>query len=159
MAYNKVLYGNQVLVDLTSDTVTASTLLFGVTAHNKSGTVITGTLFSGYPNKVTILSVSAPVSVNKKEKNLVTYKGKTLINLTSDTVTPETLLYGYRCHKKDGTVIDGTFLKGYPSTYTFTNYILDSNGNNVLDSNGNPIQEQVIYKRSISGNNVIYTKS
>lgn len=39
---NKVIYGNTVLLDLTSDTVTASDLLKDVTAHDKSGAVITG---------------------------------------------------------------------------------------------------------------------
>ena len=43
MAVNKVVYGNTVLVDLTSDTVTADKLYSGVTAHAKDGTVVTGT--------------------------------------------------------------------------------------------------------------------
>lgn len=42
MANSKVIFGNEVLIDLTSDTVTASDLLSGVTAHDKSGDVITG---------------------------------------------------------------------------------------------------------------------
>ena len=41
--YNKVIYGGNVLIDLTADTVTASDLKSGVTAHDKSGAVITGT--------------------------------------------------------------------------------------------------------------------
>lgn len=40
---NKVVYGGKVLVDLTSDTVTAGDLAKGVTAHDKSGATITGT--------------------------------------------------------------------------------------------------------------------
>lgn len=40
---NKVVYGITVLVDLTSDTVTESTLAKGVTAHDKTGASITGT--------------------------------------------------------------------------------------------------------------------
>ena len=39
---NKVAYGNQVLIDLTSDTVAANKLLSGYTAHDKSGAPITG---------------------------------------------------------------------------------------------------------------------
>ena len=42
MAINKVVYGGQTLIDLTSDTVDASKLLKGATAHDKSGAVITG---------------------------------------------------------------------------------------------------------------------
>ena len=40
---NKVIYGNTVLIDLTSDDITASDLLSGKTAHDKSGAAITGT--------------------------------------------------------------------------------------------------------------------
>lgn len=40
---NKVVYGNRTLIDLTSDTVTEDKILSGFTAHDKSGTIITGT--------------------------------------------------------------------------------------------------------------------
>ena len=40
---NKVIYGGNVLLDLTGDTVTASDLAYGVKAHDNSGTQITGT--------------------------------------------------------------------------------------------------------------------
>ena len=43
MAINKVIYGGTTLIDLTGDTVTASDLAYGVKAHDKSGTQITGT--------------------------------------------------------------------------------------------------------------------
>lgn len=39
---NKVIFGSDVLIDLTTDTVTAESLLEGKTAHDKSGAVITG---------------------------------------------------------------------------------------------------------------------
>lgn len=42
MGINKVIYGSTVLIDLTDDTVTASDILSGKTAHDHSGTVITG---------------------------------------------------------------------------------------------------------------------
>ena len=41
---NKVEYGGQTLIDLTADTVTPATLARGVTAHDKSGNMITGTM-------------------------------------------------------------------------------------------------------------------
>lgn len=40
---NKVIYGGNTLIDLTGDTITASDLAYGVTAHDKSGVQITGT--------------------------------------------------------------------------------------------------------------------
>ena len=42
MAINKVIFGNETLIDLTSDTVDAAHLLTGKTAHDKSGAVING---------------------------------------------------------------------------------------------------------------------
>lgn len=42
MAINKVIYGGNTLIDLTGDTVTVNDLAYGVTAHDKSGAVITG---------------------------------------------------------------------------------------------------------------------
>lgn len=40
---NKVIYGEDVLIDLTGDSVTPADLAKGVTAHDKSGAQITGT--------------------------------------------------------------------------------------------------------------------
>jgi len=40
---NKVIFGNDTLIDLTSDTITAADLANGVTAHDASGAPITGT--------------------------------------------------------------------------------------------------------------------
>lgn len=43
MAISKVVYGSNVLIDLTTDTVVENKLLSGYTAHKADGTVITGT--------------------------------------------------------------------------------------------------------------------
>ena len=43
MAKNKIIYDGNVLIDLTGDTVTEGDLAYGITAHDKSGVVITGT--------------------------------------------------------------------------------------------------------------------
>lgn len=44
---NKVVYGGVTIIDLTSDTVTADTLLVGITAHDASGTPLVGTASGG----------------------------------------------------------------------------------------------------------------
>ena len=44
MPVNKVIYGGTTLIDLTADTVNHSTLLSGVTAHDKRGNMIIGTI-------------------------------------------------------------------------------------------------------------------
>lgn len=43
MAYNKVIYGGKTLIDLSSDTISADKLLKDLTAHDKTGELITGT--------------------------------------------------------------------------------------------------------------------
>lgn len=43
MAKNKIIFDGNVLIDLTADTVTSADLAKGVTAHDKSGAIITGT--------------------------------------------------------------------------------------------------------------------
>ena len=42
MGKNKIIYGGNVLIDLTADTVSADKLLSGITAHDKSGEIIEG---------------------------------------------------------------------------------------------------------------------
>lgn len=46
---NQVIVNGETILDLTNDTVTASDLAKGVTAHDKSGTAITGTVEVGHP--------------------------------------------------------------------------------------------------------------
>lgn len=41
---NKVVFGNETLIDLSSDTIAAGDILSGVTAHDASGAPITGTI-------------------------------------------------------------------------------------------------------------------
>ena len=43
MAISKVIFGSEILIDLTGDTVTADKLAQGITAHGKDGEPITGT--------------------------------------------------------------------------------------------------------------------
>ena len=58
MAFSKITVNGTTNMDLTSDTVTAASLLSGYTAHDASGTQITGTLsFVTYHT-----STSAPTS-------------------------------------------------------------------------------------------------
>ena len=42
MGINKIQYGDNILIDLTNDTVSAAKILSGYTAHDKSGELITG---------------------------------------------------------------------------------------------------------------------
>lgn len=64
----------------------------------------------------------------------VVYSGRTLIDLTEDTITEETLLRGYTAHKADGTKIVGTAFKDYPSRYSFLDTLQDSRGGRYCSS-------------------------
>ena len=55
MAISKVVYGNQTLIDLTADTVAASKMLLGRTAHGANGESITGTMKWRYAIQETLL--------------------------------------------------------------------------------------------------------
>lgn len=77
MAINKVEYGGNTLIDLTSDSVTSESLLSGVTAHDKSGNPITGTFDSDkYLEKtgdasnttVTFTQATNRANISSKEK-------------------------------------------------------------------------------------------
>lgn len=159
LAYNKVIYNKKTLIDLTGDTVAANTMLTGTTAHNKAGTKITGTLFGGYPNEVKIpVSGVVPTTSTTKEKNIVKFNKKTLIDLSADTVNEYSLLYGYKCHSKAGNVIGGKFLSGYPSEASFSDSIQDSSGNVIKDSSSNNISSRILYGKGSTANNIITYK-
>ena len=72
MEVNKVVYGGEPLIDLTSDSVTEDTLLEGETAHDKSGAKITGKAVVGN-GKLTV-------------KNNGTTVGEFTANQTTDTI-------------------------------------------------------------------------
>ena len=67
MAVNKVNYGGKALIDLTKDTVSESSLLSGHTAHQKDGTVITGSFLADLPAEFDI-----PDPVTDSSGNAVT---------------------------------------------------------------------------------------
>lgn len=58
MAVNQVIYNSVTLIDLTSDTITASDVKSGVTFHTKDGTSKSGTLSINH----LYVSSSAPTS-------------------------------------------------------------------------------------------------
>lgn len=79
--------------------------------------------------------------------NKIIYEGKTLIDLTNDTVTADTLLAGHKAHKADGTVITGTLLDGFPKECSVFCVLTDSEGNCILISDGFVINSRTVYKK------------
>ena len=71
MAINKVVYGNQTLVDLTQDSVEASNLLEGETAHDRSGAPVTGTAKQGH-------AIQDSSGTGVTQRNTMQFKGMTV---------------------------------------------------------------------------------
>ena len=84
MAYNKIEANGETLIDLTSDTVTADTLVSGRTAHLASGERVTGTF-----NPVTGVKGNAESTYRKGDVNLTPANiGLGNVNNTSDADKP-----------------------------------------------------------------------
>lgn len=112
MAISKVVYGNQTLIDLTSDSVTAESLLKDVTAHGRDGSLITGacTFDSDTTDADATASEILATKTAYVNKNKVTgtmpNRGA-VTGTISDKSTPYTIQSGY--HDGSGTVdIDST---------------------------------------------------
>lgn len=78
MATSKVIFGGEVLIDLTADTVTANTLLKGSTAHGANGEVINGACaFDADTSDATAVAteiLSGKTAYNKGNKVIGTMK-------------------------------------------------------------------------------------
>lgn len=82
------------------------------------------------------------MSVNK-----IVYGDRTLIDLTEDTVTEETLLKGCRAHRADGTIIIGTMLSGCPAEFIVEEEVSDSSGQDIQDETGSVVKGRIKYQR------------
>lgn len=82
------------------------------------------------------------MSVNK-----IVYGDRTLIDLTEDTVTEETLLKGCRAHRADGTIIIGTMLSGCPTEFIVEEEVSDSSGQDIQDETGSVVKGRIKYQR------------
>ena len=74
-----------------------------------------------------------------KNYNKVVVNNRTIIDLTADTVTSETLLSGYIAHSSNGSIIVGN-KESLESTS-----LRDSNNIDIFDSSGNTITIDVAY--------------
>ena len=105
MAYNKIIYGGDTLIDLTSDTVTADKMLSGTTAHNKAGVVVQGHIITKSSSDLTAsgATITAPAGY---------YATAASKSVSSGSATPAASISG-----SSATVSTGT------NTLTFTKSI------------------------------------
>lgn len=98
--------------------------------------------------------------------NKVEYYGNTLIDLTEDTVTPETLSAGVTAHNAKGEKITGTMqggsggviVDGIPSNYAKVDYI-QFNGNQAIDTGficNQNTKIKVLFTRESSSSQYLY---
>lgn len=100
MAVSKVVYGGNTLIDLTGDTVEASTLLKGTTAHGADGELITGTCdFDANTQDATATAaeiLSGKTAYNKANKLTGTMKNNGAVSGSIDNMAvPYTVPQGY----------------------------------------------------------------
>ena len=79
--------------------------------------------------------------------NKVVYETKVLIDLTNDTVAPDTLFKGCTAHMADGTIITGTLFSNYPDEQCFYDTLQDLNGNEIEDISGSEIKGKTVYRK------------
>lgn len=154
MGVSKINYGPRTVMDLSKDTVTASKLLKGVTAHDKNGNQITGTYEAGTSGGGTDTSDATAVASNiLEEKTAYIASGKitgTMTNrgATAGTISKKTGAYiipeGY--HNGDGSVtiaeaerdkiIPGNIKSGISILGVSGTYTGDGTGGTEVDKTG-----------------------
>ena len=82
VAINKVTFGGNTLIDISGDTVTASTLLSGYTAHDASGTQITGQAAGSLPT----YTGATTVTPTESTQTLSTANTSVLANITVNPI-------------------------------------------------------------------------
>ena len=91
MAINKVIYGGDTLIDLTSDSVTPPKLKIGATAHSANGSIIDGELAGVYYGTAQPSSADTKVWIDPSGDNInikyQIYNSVTDLGLTSGSAT------------------------------------------------------------------------
>ena len=148
MARNKVIYGNETLIDLTSDTVDAAHLAQGYTAHDRSGAPITGTMSQGGS------SMNVQVAQSTSRATSSTYTS--LVSLTCSVAGTYDVYWSCYRSSTGGTYGSQLYVGGNAygtANTTFTNHIQNNHLTGVTLSKNQTI---AVYARSRGSNYYAY---
>ena len=107
---NKVVFGNETIIDLSGDTVTEDALLEGYTAHDASGAVITGTAIEGTDTSDAD-ATEEDIAYGKTayvDGELLTGTNTNNCDTSEDTVSAANLAAGITAHDSNGEQIIGS---------------------------------------------------
>lgn len=137
MAINKIVYGNNVLVDLTNDTVSPGNLQSGATAHSRSGALIRGTANMGGAAPCTILlAAEFDSSVDYEAGDYVIYNGELYRFLFSHSAGAWNISEMRRNNASNELKNVTKSLTSYPFLLESGRYISKTTGNNVAMASG-----------------------
>ena len=124
---NKVIYGNDVVIDISHDTVTSDTLVSNKTAHDKGGRLIIGTRPSFYKytsNNIEYINDNFPIILNKTDTNSIPVMklGNYVINLRYNSNNSRIELYTI---KEDGTTESAVMVLGSSATTNLTKFKIE----------------------------------
>lgn len=92
MAINKVVYGQNTLIDLTGDTVSGNKMLSGTVAHDKSGSRITGSITSKSAATITPTTSAQTISAGQYLSGTQTIAGDA--NLVPANIAKDVSIFG-----------------------------------------------------------------
>lgn len=150
MAINKVVYGQNTLIDLTSDTVSGGKMLSGTTAHDKSGSAIVGSIPSKSSQTYTPGTSNQTIPANQYLTGAQTILGDA--NLIASNIKKDVNIFGVTGTYSGGSAVQtytGTFStnnNGYASANCgFTpNIVALDNYTQVRSFEGYPVQDRAV---------------